>query len=269
MSAATAGDLWHLQNAFVHLPGEGSLDAVLSWCRLEPRVRTEIGAFPGWELEFPNYNHANYGGYAHLAPALGSSAALARLRSAAGEADGRLNARVARLSAFSYREAGKLPEWTAFLEEMLSSAGLQGDTRVSWLTARAYAEELREPEPLILEGRAWLEEALSVAQSEGLRLEALGELISRVASGGRIAEARSILQSVEEQFESAESRAAIASWRSQMGALEVHYRDLAGAQGAKAKEAYIAELQARLARANERGDAENIALYQHLLEEAQ
>ena len=72
---------------------------------------------------------------------------------------------------------GNILPWIERLEARLADESLTGDRRVNWLLARAQAEEIRRGRPhehyLTVErplaGRAWIEEATLVAESEGVR----------------------------------------------------------------------------------------------------
>lgn len=270
MRDVPAGELWHFQKGCDYLPGDESTDVVASWCTLEPVVPAAFGAYPGWVLEFPCFNHANYGGYWHMARHIRTPSERAKLLSVLSGEDGRCNERVGRLLGFVHKEAGESAQWCAFLDAKLSEETLRGDPKVGWLVMRAYAEELRDKgEPVPMAGREWLEEALAAAESEPVRLRVLGELAARLAAWGKAQELDSLLESLSGQFESEEARASFTRWRDEASQIEEHYAAQERAQKEGAFAAYVEELERRLESARASGAAYEVSRYQTLLEAAQ
>jgi hypothetical protein len=102
---------------------------------------------------------------------------------------------------YGYHTTGRLAEWRKVLDDTLSNASLTGDRRVNWLLLRAHAEEIHagptRPYYALSEqvtlGRAWLDEALEVAQSPDAKARVSLELAARLVHVGRPVEAKSVL----------------------------------------------------------------------------
>ncbi len=266
MADIPAGEIDHLLNAHRYMLGAETTDVVAQWCTLDPAVGIEFGIYPSWSLEQPSYLHQNFGGYWHMAPKLTGDDELNQIVAATEEPDGSCNLRAARIAAFAHRAGDRLTGWTQYLDGVLAREGLSGNTRVSWLLARAYAEELAEREtPIVLAGRTWLEEALENAESEPVKVRVIGEITAREAALGRGDAARALLDE-HAQSVSAESRGRFASWRGRVEGIEAYYAAQVKRQEREQREAYVAELEDRLARAERDGDPVRIERYRRRLE---
>jgi hypothetical protein len=108
---------------------------------------------------------------------------------------------VARIVAFAQCRARTLSQWVDQLNQ--SIAGSSGDIKAGWLIAKACAQSARDGMPAPLEGMRDLQMALSVAESEALRLAILKEITSRYAVCNAHKHGISLLQSVTGQFSQA------------------------------------------------------------------
>jgi hypothetical protein len=98
--------------------------------------------------------------------------------------------------------AGEIALWIDKLEERLADESLVGDRRVSWLIARAHAEEVRYGRhgrhnwnlPVLASGRSWIDEARLVAESDPMRWRAELEYVTRLGTQGQIDEATKHLE---------------------------------------------------------------------------
>jgi len=105
---------------------------------------------------------------------------------------------IAKILAWVHRNAGNLETWRDLLDTKIAAS--DGDTKARWLQARAYAEALVSEKPDRLAGKTWLEEALSVAESPSLRLEAVRDLVLACAAADRYDDGLACLKTVAGQF---------------------------------------------------------------------
>jgi hypothetical protein len=171
---------------------------------------------------------------------------------------------------------GNLLTWIDQLDARLADDQLAGDRRVNWLLARAQAEEIRHSRPhehyltmdCPLAGRAWLEEATLVAQSEEPRLRAYRELAARLAAEERLDAAGSTLDAAAQRCRAAESTAALAQWRTELASQYAVVQQRQAQQELLAQEAYVTRLRTRYQRAANSGDTAAAARYKDLLSAA-
>ena len=191
--------------------------------------------------------------------------------------DGKCCLPVAYVLAYGYMGEGRLGEWIQKLHSRLDDSSLQGDLRVNWLVARSMAAELEGTAPRralfnpgeYLRGRAWLDEACMVAQSESVRLRAYQQLTARLAVTEDIDGANSLLDKLATRLSQPEATAALAAWRTQVAATADDFRKKHQEQEALAQKAYLDSLQAKRQQAIDQHDDESAAHYERLLNAAQ
>ena len=190
--------------------------------------------------------------------------------------DGTCSLPVAYIVSYGYWAQGEIRDWIDQLDGRLEGDALDGDRRVNWLIARAQAEAIRRSpahehwytNDRYLAGRAWLEEATLVAESEPARLRAFGELAAREAAYERVDQALGMLDRAEERCTSAVSSAAIAAWRAQLATLRQALAERHARREAAARQAYINHLREGYERAVEQGDSSALAHYEQKLSAA-
>ena len=191
--------------------------------------------------------------------------------------DGKCCLPVAYVLAYGYMGEGRLGEWIQKLQSRLEDSSVQGDLRVNWLVARAMAAELEGSAPRralfnpgeYLRGRAWLEEACMVAQSEPVRLRAYQQLTARLAVTEDIDGANKLLDKLATKISDPIVTTALTAWRTQIAATADDFRKKHQEQETLAQKAYLDSLQAKRQQAIDQHDDESAAHYEQLLNAAQ
>jgi hypothetical protein len=190
--------------------------------------------------------------------------------------DGTCSLPVAYIVSYGYWAQGKIRDWIDQLDGRLEGDALDGDRRVNWLIARAQAEAIRRSpahehwytNDRYLAGRAWLEEATMVAQSEPVRLRAFWELAVRETAYERVDQALQMLDRANERCTSPASSEAIATWRAQLETLRQALADRHAQREAAAQQAYLEHLRARYQNSLSRGDSAASTRYEQKLSAA-
>lgn len=193
--------------------------------------------------------------------------------------DGRCTLGVAHILAFANAFRGRLEEWIAELEARLADKTLTGDIRVSWLLARARAEEIRGagrsyerfqilPERYHVGGQ-WIDEAGLVAESEPVKLLVFEERFAREVWAEHNVEAAAILDAATAHLTSTASQQRLAAIREKAGKIyEIRQQQrLAHEQTGLAP--HVEELKRRKTAAAERGDQAAVDHYDALIQNGQ
>lgn len=167
----------------------------------------------------------------------------------------------------SYYHAGEAAKWKAFAVKKTASADMKPDTKAGWLVAFAAAEGLAGgySSPDLKR----LEEAMTTAESQALRMKILGDIVKVYAAAARYGAALRVLDKAVAQSRTPAERTAAEALRSE---IRLAQKSLL----AKRKQARIAkmkrvsaarrrELQRRLAAAEQRKDLRQVARYKRLL----
>jgi hypothetical protein len=176
---------------------------------------------------------------------------------------------VAKILSHAYRLARDSEGWQALLDQKISQSDA-ADVKATWLLARAYAEsvETRVRSPLL--GKQWLSQALATAQSGGVKLLAVQELVRGYMLIHNYTAASSLLDSVAGQFQGddaaqiEELREQVTNAKDSYAAFIAEHRRL---ERKKADDAYRRELKRRLAKARNSGDQKTVARLEQLLGE--
>ncbi|MEO1525519.1 MAG: PA14 domain-containing protein [Planctomycetota bacterium] len=182
--------------------------------------------------------------------------------------NGHCRMELSRVLAYSAVECGQAG-W--FRQELLDQMeGLRGDAQVSWLLALAAYEEVGSGFPVRPNlAIPYLEQAMLLAETDGMRFQVLGQYVPRLASIGEFSEATSVLDRYADRFEAAEQVSLIAQWRSEIQALETSWADKITARKASQEEANrderVAMLQERLDRAQQNGRTTLAAKYRDMI----
>jgi len=124
--------------------------------------------------------------------------------------------------AYIYASQNGLEKWVADLDSQLADQNLTGDTRATWLLARAQAEEIRSAEAIergktpverLDAGSKYLEEAAESASSESVSLLVMRERLARFAADNHRDKAASILRNAMKQYSSPEAHNEFVQWR--------------------------------------------------------
>ena len=109
---------------------------------------------------------------------------------------------VCKLLAWAYREGGAAKEWEGVVDTTLANTGLSGDQKALWLIAKGHARSLAVDPWNFRRGKPSLDGAMAAAQTENVRLLALGERAEYCANIGRPDLGVQVVESVREQFSS-------------------------------------------------------------------
>ncbi len=155
----------------------------------------------------------------------------------------------------------------------LADDALVGDARASWLIGLAFVEEALAGIPVRPQlAIAPLQEASLVATSNEMKFQVIGQLVPRMISLGRFAEGRALLDQWDDQFTSQEQQETIAQWRANADKLETELEQHIAERKAEFEEQrrlrHIATIQARLERAEQRGDTALVSRYQEMIRQA-
>ena len=112
-----------------------------------------------------------------------------------------------------------------------------------------------------LAGFSELESAYVAAASTDYRFWALQEMVARLSSVDRGAEAKRMIQERGGQFAAAAQQQALASWMAKADELTARYRQRDTTEAASIRTAYRTELERRRQRAADRGDAVAVQRY--------
>ena len=177
--------------------------------------------------------------------------------------------------AHAYRCLGRAEEWIAKLDARLQDKTIQGDPRVGWLLARAWAEEFRsagagEGGPLrhVLAGRSWLDEACLTAQSEPVKLRAYKELLVRLTQEEQFDAARDLLKKATGQCSLPDSATKLAQWGQQIDALAQSSAQSHAQQVTDSQKAYWDAIRARRQKALDAGDKAAVSRYEKMMSDA-
>ena len=270
LGAMSSYNMGKLFETVYMLPGKEHLDLLQAWCEAKPQPRYEIGILPGsGEGFYETINTEFYwlignflqGPYWSDVETLWAD----HLRLPNGEC----NLRIARATAYAAFHATKSDQIRERLQQGASEPGLGGDQRATWLLAKGFAEEVMvagSPQPM----RAidFVEEASLVAESEDYRFWALQELVARLGSVGETERASQLVDEKGGAFTSAQHQQEMQRWRDELTTVASVYTERENTPDTTSLESYIAELERRLAKANERGDTSRAARYQALLQSA-
>jgi hypothetical protein len=132
---------------------------------------------------------------------------------------------VTKVLAFAYQRAGQIKDWQRYIDDMLKTASIKGDTKAAWLLAMAYTQEIETAEWGPLNGREIIEEAMAASQSEAMRLECANWMLWRFVEAREYDQARAYLKEVSTRLASAESKEKLAEQ-----AQTIEYKARYGAQ---------------------------------------
>jgi hypothetical protein len=253
------------------VPGNEHLDLLVAWSAARPQPRTVIGRIPDRDLG--SYWALNIGSYGLIGDHLQGQVNWEDMESLWDEhlerPDGECNLAIAYASVRAAVMARKRKPLVDRINAALADQTITGDQRMTWLLAKAYVKAAMvwpgRPERGIEE----LEEATLVAESATHRFWALQELVARFASLDQKDRTHALIDQYQDQFAGQAEQAAMAQWRQQADELAAIYAKRREQVDPAPQQAYIKTLKDRLARAQQRGDSEDVARYQRLLQIAE
>lgn len=183
-------------------------------------------------------------------------------------ADGSCCPPVAYTLAYGYLLQGKIEEWIDLLDTTLDDNSLTGDRRVGWLLARAMAEEIRRgrasrhafSRERPLAGRAWLDEARLIAESDLVSRWALKEVVARSAASGQWEAVKELIGQATSSTDQQERTA----WQAEIDAWEVDAVESQKQRRVETRQAYLNELKRRRQRRVDAGS--DVSRYDALIE---
>ena len=190
--------------------------------------------------------------------------------------DGSCALPVAYTLSYGYWVEKRINAWIDILDARLDNDQLDGDQRVSWLLARAQAEEIRRSpggrflmsRERSLAGLGWIQEATMVAESEPARLRVYQEMAARFSVDERLDAAGAMLDKAATRCTSGPSVKLLAKWRAELGELSQAFQVRHEAQETFAQQAYADRLKRRHQTALDRGDSQAVMRYEQLLTKA-
>ena len=259
-------DLFLMYSRFRYLPGHLATDLAVQWCKANPQLACQPGVYGNYRV---NEFYGNYKNYWKLGRHLKHTHEGDYAQASLAEADGSCNLSLARILTFYHRESRTMEAWSAYLELQAEAPGVMGDAKATWLIARAFAEDAKQQgEPFPLAGRQWLEDALTEASSESMRLFALQELVYRLASLNKGGGVDTLLAEHEEKFPSEAAQQRFAEWRQSTDDVAARFLQQKRGYDTIVQDLYVKRLAQRRDEATARGDEDTATRYQEMIQEA-
>lgn len=174
---------------------------------------------------------------------------------------------VALLYTWACREHDDFVACERFLDEQIEVGGYEGDELAMWYVARAMGSYVDADFHQIerTRGKRFMDRALALAESEPARVEVVCQIAKAYASSERIAQGRSFLNGVRGSFSSEASMKALARVEMVLDnqARAVAMRD--SQRHARRERQWRAELEEKIARAREAGNASAVSRYEQIL----
>lgn len=262
LRAMTPEAMGRLMEGVYMLPGKEHLTMLGEWALTRPQPRCEAGEFPGWGDGY--YQQLNTDFYWQMGLFLQGpywSDAVSLSDRYLVRPNGECNLAVAYAVAFAAR-VNRTPSYILTkLREQAEDPSVQGDVLVTWLVAQSFAKGVIRSYLQPLAGFSELESAYVAAASTDYRFWALQEMVARLSSVDRGAEAKRMIQERGGQFAAAAQQQALASWTAKADELTARYRQRDTTETASIRTAYRTELERRRQRAADRGDAVAVQRY--------
>jgi hypothetical protein len=264
-----------LMQAIYLLPGKEQLTLVGEWALARPQPRYQVLEFPA--LATGTYEDTDYDYFWRMGHVLqgpyGTDVQTLWTRYLV-RPNGECNLALAYMTAYSIREVsfrrdGRfLHVFNDRIKEALDDNTVTGDKRVTWLLARAFADEVMlSSHPLVSPRSQYLSEARLVAESSDYKFWTLREIAARYASLGDVDNVNKTVGDFA--GETPDQQVEIAAWRSKAAAIAAANAKQKADDQAKSKEALIADAQRRLTAAQQQQNPSQIARYQKLIESLQ
>jgi hypothetical protein len=192
------------------LDEEKHVSFLLAWAGVNPQMRSVPGSYI---QGFGSYVTANVEPFSRIARACRKIEFAETLDVSCILPSGECNLTLIYVLINVGKSNGKIVDVLKKINTILADKEIQGNTRMTWLLAKAYAKEVGISQ-ITRPGRGLpeLREAFSAAESAEYRFWALQELVARLVTIGSSDEARSLIDSVKNQFPEQEKQEAMTRW---------------------------------------------------------
>jgi hypothetical protein len=220
LAAMTPEAIGRLYEGVYMLPGKEQLDLLGEWALARPQPRTQAGQFPGWGDGY--YQKLNTDFYWLIGKFMQGpywDDVEQLCEQYLERSDGECSLAIAYAAAFATRnecfrrrDRRHSQRFYDLLQKQLDNKNLEGDQRVTWLLAMAFADEsIGAPTPHPRPYTQHLVEARLVAKSPDYQFWATQEVGARLASLGATRELEALLEKAP--VTSNQQREMIARWR--------------------------------------------------------
>ena len=253
------------------LPGKEHFALLKKWVELRPQMRFQLDPVPLGEGQQFAYLSAIWGWTNDLAKRFQgpyAEDADVLLRDYLARPNGECNLVLAYFLAVAAQDSGSAArkKYLDRIDTALSQEGVEGDKRVTWLLARAFAKELfvsGDVRPaLALED---LQSAFMSAQTEEYRFWALSELLTRLGVLGQVQKIAALLDEHRPQFSAASQKDELTLTQKKAELLLASFVVEKATKDVEAIDSYLSTIKSREKKAEEAGDAESRARYQGLI----
>jgi hypothetical protein len=184
------------------------------------------------------------------------------------DAKGNPNLVAARVITWGHANQQDLPAWRKLLQEKYQASSATGDQKAIWLMIQAHALAVPESTGVMyspLAGKDCLEEALSSAQSQSVKLMVIEDLVDGYIEERCFDAAVKAANDLKDSLTSAEMVVKFGTMKKKIQQAKVDQANVQQAKMDTQDELYKAELTRRLEDAVKRGDAESVDRYKKLL----
>lgn len=183
---------------------------LLAWAEVNPHMRCVPGSYI---RGFGTYVTANVESFSRIAQACRQIDFNEALEESCTLPSGDCNLTMVYILINAGKLNGNVVDVIQKIDDMLADGEVQGDARMTWYLAKAYAIEVGISQ-ITRPGRGLeeLREAFSSAESDEYRFWALQEVVARLITIERNDEAESLITSLKNQFTESEQQEAMAGW---------------------------------------------------------
>jgi hypothetical protein len=207
---------------------------------------------------------------------LGTPEALQIVKNEFADAKGNPNLVAARVTTWGHANQQDLPAWRNLLQEKYQASAATGDQKAIWLMIQAHALAVSTSTGVMyspLAGKDYLEEALSAAQSQSVKLMVIEDLANGYAGVEDFDAAIQMIQSVDNQFADAVAKITLKNLSIQIQKTKQKSAEALAAfhasSEANSRAEWLAELRNRLAAAQQVGDTQKAQRIEEILSKNQ
>ena len=246
---------------------DAAINLLARWSELMPPPRTAPAFFPG--RRGGGYMSVNIEPYFRLSRLFTQGNAKANIDALAEhmtKPDGSCNLTIFYILCCAARMTGHGGLVMELIEEPVHDENLPGDVRVTWFLAEAFAaESLFGHDFQPGRGVPHIHEALEVAESPEFQFWAFQELVARLMTSERLDEAKTVVESMRNQFPGGEKQTQVDTWLQLGEEVAARYQSVREAQPEPDRQAFIDEIARRAAMAEQRGDTRSTGRYQQIV----
>ncbi|MCP4378447.1 MAG: hypothetical protein GY794_20020, partial [bacterium] len=203
---------------------------------------------------------------------LGTEATRQTVRDTLLDSTGRPRLGVGKLLGWTYRQAGELKTWKKYVNGKIDDDATGGDAKAIWLMIKAHDDSCRPGLVAPIVGIRSLKKAVTIAQSESVRLVVLDELTTYYIRKNRPGVAVEIIASIAQQF-SDQGAVQLEAIKQRAQKVLEHKQAKDAASLARQKESHrkaeIEYCQKMLLRAEKRNDQETVTRLKAAIEKLQ